>query len=90
MKMTKTRKVNRGQSPEYAGGSKAKGWYVSSVQGVEEKGASRQYFTLEGERKPTRKEADQSAWQAAREWVAEIGEMTRTDTHIQSSVEVEP
>ena len=74
------RKVNRNQRAQYAGGSKAKGWYVFSLQGVERNGVSIQYFSIESERKSSQDEAKQSAWQAAREWVAEKGEVVKTDS----------
>lgn len=80
----KTRKVNRNQKAEYVGGSRAKGWYVYSVQGVETYGATTQYFSCEGERCPLAKDAIQAAWKASREWVAEIGEVTKTDAEYRS------
>jgi len=82
----KSRKVNRNQRAEYAGGSRAKGWYIFSLQGVERTGIGIQYFTIEGEKKPTQEEARQSAWQAAREWVAEKGEVVKTDSEYKSEV----
>ena len=51
------RTVNRNQKAEYVTGSRAKGFYVFSIQGVERKGASTQYFSLDGEQKPTQDEA---------------------------------
>lgn len=77
--MATTRRVNRNQKAEYAGGSRAKGWYVYSIQGIEENGPRKQYFSIDGERKAESKDAIQSAWQAAREWVAEFGEVTKND-----------
>lgn len=79
------RTVNRNQKAEYVTGSRAKGFYVFSIQGVERKGASTQYFSLDGEQKPTQDEAKQSAWAAARAWAAELGEVTKTDTEYTSS-----
>lgn len=77
--MAKTRTVNRNQKAEYVGGSRAKGWYVYSLQGVERQGASTQYFQIDGAPKPDAKAAIQAAWTAAREWVAELGEVVKTD-----------
>lgn len=79
-----TRTVNRNQRAVYAGGSKAKGWYQYSLDGYETKGASRQSFVIEGEQKPTQDEAIKSAWQAAREWVAETGECVKTEQEYRS------
>jgi len=78
------RTVNRNQKAEYAEGSRAKGYYVFCLQGVERKGASTQYIDLYGEPKPTQDEAKQSAWIAAREWVAELGEVTKAANEYRS------
>lgn len=77
--MATIRRVNRNQQAAYASGSKAKGYYTYSLQGIEESGASRQYFTIEGEKAATSKDAIQNAWKASREWVAEKGEVAKTE-----------
>lgn len=79
-----SRTVSRQQTAEYAEGSNAKGYFRYSVQGLERCGARLSYFDLLGEQKPSRKEAIESAWQAAREWVAEIGPVSKTDREYSS------
>lgn len=73
------RRVVRTQRAEYAGGSRAKGWYAYKLQGIEDSGVRKQYFEIEGENQPTTAEAIQAAWKAAREWVAEKGEVVKTE-----------
>lgn len=76
----KSRTVNRNQKAQYASGSRAKGFYTYTIQGLPRIGASRQYFDIEGDPKPESKDAIQAAWTAARTWVAEIGEVAKTDS----------
>jgi hypothetical protein len=71
------RNVNRRQKAQYAGGSRAKGWYEYTVQGVQVTnlgGASRtERFEFVG-RGATRDEAITNAWKEAKHWETEIGE----------------
>ena len=85
--MAITRKVNRNQKAEYVDGSRAKGGYVYSIQGIEYRGARKQYFSCEGEKCAESKDAIQSAWKAAREWAAEIGEVVKTDSEYTATKE---
>ena len=87
--MTTTRKLNRNQRAAYAGGSSKLGWYQFSVQGTEESGASRTYYTITGERAAAADEARQTAWRAGREWVAEGGEVVKTDAEYRATRTVE-
>lgn len=79
--MAITRKVNRNQKAEYVGGSRAKGWYVYSIQGLEYRngGTTKQYFSFDGDKCAESKDAIQSAWKSAREWVAELGEVVKNE-----------
>lgn len=75
-----SRTVSRNQKAEYVDGSRAKGFYVFSIQGLERTNRiSAQNFDLMG-RGATSEEAKQNAWAAARAWVAELGEVTKTET----------
>lgn len=92
MKTTCT--VNRQQNPEYVSGSKDKGYFVFSVQGVERRGASTQCLSIEGRAEfakgdpiaasAARKAASKNAWSESRTWVRELGELARTDSHLTS------
>lgn len=83
--MATERAVSRNQKAEYVDGSRAKGYYVFSIQGLERTNRiTTQNFDLPGARCVTQDEAKQSAWAAARAWVAEIGEVTKTDSEYKS------
>lgn len=85
--MATERKVNRNQRAEYVAGSQAKGFYVFSIQGVERTNRIRiEYFSFEG-RGVDSVEAKRLAWQAAREWVAELGEVVKSDSEYKSTKE---
>lgn len=93
--MTTTRTVNRRQVPSYEAGSVAAGRFTYSVQGIERRGASVEYYDLCGDpaefpagnrlaAAEARHEAQKAAWRAARAWVSELGPLTRTDSEIRS------
>jgi hypothetical protein len=85
--MATERTVNRNQKAEYVAGSLKKGFYTFSVQGVERKNIIHTaYFSFEGTG-TTQDEAKKNAWQAAREWVAELGEVVKTDKEYRAEVE---
>ncbi len=99
--MKTTRTVNRSQAPEYAAGSKDKGYFTYTVQGLERRGThSVEYYSHEGRAEfttgdPTaardgRKAAEKAAWAAARAWVRELGELVRTETELTSEREDSP
>jgi hypothetical protein len=75
-----SRTVSKNQKPREVLDSRIPGMHVFSIQGVESKGENTQDFALEGEQRPSKDEAGQSAWEVAKAWVAEIGEVTETDT----------
>ena len=78
------RTVYRTQKAEYAGGSRAKGFYDFTLQGIERTNKiSTQNMEIVG-RGATSQEATQNAWKAAREWVAENGEVVKTDSEYKS------
>lgn len=71
-------KLSRSQKAEYVGGSRTKGWFIYSLQIIKTKGASREYFSMESDRKVTSAEATQDAWKKAKAWLQDQGEM-KTD-----------
>ncbi len=71
-------KLSRNQKAEYVSGSRAKGWFIYSLQIIKTKGASREYFSIESDKKATSSEATQDVWKKAKAWLQSQGEM-KTD-----------
>jgi hypothetical protein len=83
--MTTERTVNRNQKAEYISGSHAKGSYTFEIQGVERVNKIHvQRFGFEGTA-ATSEEAKRLAWASARAWVAEAGEVVKSDSEYKST-----
>jgi hypothetical protein len=82
------------QRPEYAGGSVAKGFYRFRVKATERSGPSIAHFEFFGRAEfppgdgkraaEARDAAIKATWEAAREWLREIGDLRREERELVS------
>ena len=75
-------KASRNQKAEYSRGSVAHNKpFVYGLQVVKQSGPRTEYFVIEGEERADSKSAIQSAWTATKEYLAQFGEVQKSDDY---------